>query len=330
MVSTVQELEACIGAPNIGVKMKTIDHMEEHATAWIAAAPLLSLITRSKDGRVRATLGGGDPGFALASGSNALTIKTPSLDRIDDIAPGGGAAVLFIAPGVTETLRVAGRVASVTASEITFDINECFVHCGKALIRSHFWQPAPQSQAAELPDAARFLILGTAAADGTTDASPKGDPAGFLTKLSDNTIALPDRTGNRLAYGHRNIIAHDRVALVAFAPGSTQAFELTGRARLTNDQALLSPMSVEGKAPLLATLIEADAVHSYASQALARARIWDADRQNASYRPNPAAALTAHVKASREKGVAAGALRLAITAGATEKALQADYKANLY
>lgn len=329
MVSTIQELEACIGAPNIGVKMKTIDHMEDHATGWIAAAPLLSLITRGKDGRVRATLGGGDPGFARATGPNTLTIKTPSLDRIDDIAPGDGAAALFIAPGVTETLRVAGRVASVTADEITFDINECFVHCGKALIRSHFWQ-APQLQNEDLPNAARFLILGTAGADGSTDASPKGDPAGFLTKLSDKMIALPDRTGNRLAYGHRNIIAHDRVALVAFAPGSTQAFELAGRARLTNDQTLLSPMAVEGKAPLLATLIETDAARTYASHALAQARIWDADRQNASYRPSPAAALTAHVKASREKGMVAGALRLAITAGATEKALKADYKANLY
>lgn len=330
MVSTVQELEACIGAPSIGVKMKTLDHMEDHATGWIGAAPLLSLITRSKDGRVRATLGGGDPGFASATGPNTLTIKTPSLDRIDDIVPGDGAAVLFIAPGVTETLRVAGRVASVTTNEITFDINECFVHCGKALIRSHFWQAAPLPQNKELPNAARFLVLGTAGADGSTDASPKGDPAGFLTKIGDKTIALPDRTGNRLAYGHRNIIAHDRVALVAFAPGSTQAFELAGRARLTNDNALLSPMTVEGKAPLLATLIEADTVRSYASQALGRARIWDADRQSASYRPNPAAALTAHIKASREKGVVAGALRLAITAGATEKALQADYKANLY
>jgi len=330
MVSTVDELEACIGAPSIGVKMKTIDHMEEHATGWIAGAPLLSLITRGKDGRVRATLGGGDPGFANATGANALTIKTASLDRLDDIVPGDGAAVLFIAPGVTETLRVAGRVATATANEITFDINECFVHCGKALIRSHFWEAAPQPQDEELPNAARFLILGTAGADGSTDASPKGDPAGFLTKIGDKTIALPDRTGNRLAYGHRNIIAHDRIALVAFAPGSTHAFELAGRARLTNDKALLSPMTVEGKAPLLATLIEADVARTYASQALARARIWDTDRQNANYRPNPAAALVAHVKASREKGVMAGALRLAITAGATEKALQADYKANLY
>jgi predicted pyridoxine 5'-phosphate oxidase superfamily flavin-nucleotide-binding protein len=330
MVSTVQELEACIGAPNIGVKMKTIDHMEDHATGWIAAAPLLSLITRSKDGRVRATLGGGDPGFARATGPNTLTIKTPSLDRIDDIVPGDGAAALFIAPGITETLRIAGRVASVTADEITFDVNECFVHCGKALIRSHFWQAAPQPQDAELPNAARFLVLGTAGADGSTDASPKGDPAGFLAKLGDNTIALPDRTGNRLAYGHRNIIAHDRVALVAFAPGSTQAFELAGRAWLTNDQTVLSPMAVEGKAPLLATLIEADTARTYASQALARARIWDAERQNEDHRPNPAAALTAHIKASREQGVVPAALRLAITAGATEKALKADYKANLY
>jgi predicted pyridoxine 5'-phosphate oxidase superfamily flavin-nucleotide-binding protein len=182
---------------------------------------------------------------------------------------------------VTETLRVAGRIAKVGANELMLDIKECFVHCGKALIRSQFWQPPPQATHGDLPAAARFCILGTADADGNTDASPKGDPAGFLIKLADKTFALPDRTGNRLAYGHRNIIAHDRVTLVAFAPGATQAFELTGRARLTKDATLLSPMSVEGKAPLLATLIAVDEERAYDSQALRRARIWDADRMSA-------------------------------------------------
>lgn len=330
MVSTVHELEACIGAASIGAKMKSIDHVEEHATRWIAASPLLALVTRRADGTVHATLAGGDPGFARATGPNTLTLKTPSLDRTEHIAAGDGAAALFIAPGVTETLRVAGRIASMTPDEITFDINECFVHCGKALIRSHFWEAAPEQQQIDLPNAARFLVLGTADADGGTDASPKGDPAGFLTKLGEKTIALPDRTGNRRADGHRNILAHDRVALVAFAPGSAQAFELVGRARLTNDRALLAPMSVGDKAPLLATVIEADAARTYASQALALARLWDADRQNAAYRPNPAAALVAHVKANKEKGLAQAALRLAITTGATEQALKSDYKTNLY
>ena len=90
-------------------------------------------------------------------------------------------------------------------------------------------------------------------------------------------------------------------------------------------------MTVEDKAPLLATLIEADTARAYASQALARARIWDADRLDATNRPNPAAALTAHVKASQQKGVVPsrpppGDHRRQ----APRRRSPADYKANLY
>jgi predicted pyridoxine 5'-phosphate oxidase superfamily flavin-nucleotide-binding protein len=328
VVSTVQELEACLGKPGLPTKLKVIDHMDDHAARWIAATPLMSLIIRDKSGNVRATLGGGDPGFANVASPNVLTINRSSLDRADGPQEGDGVAALFLAPGVTETLRVAGRVAKVGANELTLDISECLVHCGKALIRSQFWQTTPQSARTNLPAAARFCVLGTADSAGNTDASPKGDPEGFLIRLDDKTFALPDRTGNRLAYGHRNIIAHDRIALVAFAPGSTQAFELTGRARLTNDSALLSPMTVEGKTPLLATLITVDEARSYDSQALRRARIWDADRMSAGNRPNPAATLTAHIKLSQQKTPAASAFP--ITAELTAKALESDYKVNLY
>lgn len=329
MVSTVQELEACIGTAALPVQLKAIDHMDDHAAHWITATPLMSLVVRDRSGNVRATLGGDDPGFASVTSPNTLTINRSALDRSDGAQEGDGVAALFLAPGVTETLRVAGRITKVSANELTFDITECFVHCGKALIRSQFWQ-APQAASADLPGAARFCILGTTDADGNTDASPKGDPAGFLIKLDDKTFALPDRTGNRRADGHRNIIAHDRIALVAFAPGATQAFELTGRARLTNDGALLSPMSVANKAPLLATLIAIDNTRTYDSQALRRARVWDGDRLNLDNCPDPAATITAHIKLSRQQGPIPAALRFAITAEGTEKALQSDYKANLY
>jgi uncharacterized protein len=329
MVSTVQELEACIGVAALPAKLKSIDHMEEHAVGWIAASPLMSLVVRDGQGNVRTTLGGDDPGFAVATSPNTLTIKASALDRTDGIAPGDGVAALFIAPGVTETLRVAGRVASVSNAEIVLDVNECFVHCGKALIRSQFWQATPHA-ATNMPADARILILGTSDAQANADASPKGDPAGFITKLSEQTFALPDRTGNRRADGHRNILMHDRISLVAFAPGATQAFELTGRARLTNDKALLAPMTVEGKAPLLATIIATDETRTYDSGALQRARIWDADRTNAGNRPHPGATITAHIKAGQQKGLIPAALRFAITAEGADKALKADYKANLY
>jgi uncharacterized protein len=78
-------------------------------------------------------LGGSDPGFANVTSPNTLTIKASTLDRIDGAQESDGVAALFIAPGVTETLRVAGRIAKVSPNELTLDIKECFVHCGKAL-----------------------------------------------------------------------------------------------------------------------------------------------------------------------------------------------------
>jgi predicted pyridoxine 5'-phosphate oxidase superfamily flavin-nucleotide-binding protein len=250
------------------------------------------------------------------------------LDNADDIAVGDGAACLFFAPGVTETFRVNGRIAESSPTHIKLDVQECYVHCGKALIRSAFWHPAAAQPVAALPAAARFCMFASADAEGNADASPKGDPEGFLHRIDERTIALPDRTGNRRADGHRNVLAHARVALVAFAPGSTAAFELSGRARLTRDPALLAMTAVEGKTPLLATEIRADEVRAYDSQALCRARIWDADRQGAPGRPNPAATLTAHIKLSQQRST--GPARFAITAEGTEKALSEDYKKNLY
>jgi hypothetical protein len=50
-----------------------------------------------------------------------------------------------------------------------------------------------------------FLCLATSAADGTCDVSPRGDPAGFVRILDEQTLLLPDRPGNRLADSLRNV-----------------------------------------------------------------------------------------------------------------------------
>lgn len=329
MVSTVQELEACVGKPMVGVQLKVIDHVEDHAARWIAAAPLAAVATAGKSGEVAATLAGGDPGFVRVIDKKTVTIARSALDASDHVAVGDGVACLFFVPAVTETLRITGRVQTHDSAHVTVAVDECFVHCGKALIRSRFWKPQSLGFLPSLPADARFCVLATADANGNADASPKGDPAGFISVLGPETFALPDRTGNRRADGHRNIIANERTALVAFAPGSTMAFVLAGRAKLTRDASLLTPMTIENKTPLLATVISADAVRSYESRALTRARVWDADRVPANP-PSPAATLSAHVKLSQGKGIAGAATRFLVTPDIVEKGLAADYKANLY
>ena len=328
MISSIAELEACLGAPGLPAKLKAIDHLDSLAAAWIAMSPLMSAMTAGPTGAVKATLGGGDPGFAAAEDANTMTVARAALDDANAIDAGDGIAFLFLAPGVTETFRVNGRVEKVSATHVGVRVDECFVHCGKALIRSDFWQPQPPAHT-DLPGAARLCVLGTTDGTGNVDASPKGDPAGFLMKLDDKTFALPDRLGNRRADGHRNVIAHDRIAMIAFAPGATAAIELTGRARLTRDTTMLSRMTVAGKDPLLATVIAIDRARTYDSQALHNARIWGTDRMEAP-RPNPGATLAAHINLSQERNHMPAAERFAVTPEGANQRLAESYKTGLY
>lgn len=324
MVGSIAELEGCLGTPSLGAKLKAIDHLDSHARRWISVAPFFAIVTAGE--RVHATLGSGAPGDVTAPDDNTLVIQRSSLDEQTALSDADGIACLFFVPGVTETLRVNGRVSVTTQSAITVRVEECFVHCGKAMIRSQFWN-AEASGELDSMASARFCVLGTADEHGNADASPKGDPAGFIAKLDDATFALPDRPGNRRADGHRNILARENVALLALTPGSATVSVVEGRAQLTRDTAFLAPMAVDGKVPLIATTIAVESQRDYRSKALAQFYASNtAERETV----NPAATLAAHVKLNKQKGDDAAALRSIITEAVTETALAHDYKANLY
>lgn len=66
-------------------------------------------------------------------------------------------------------------------------------------------EPILNEFAKEFIQKSPFLVLSTANEEGRLDASPKGDAPGFVEVIDDHTLLIPDRLGNRLAYGHRNI-----------------------------------------------------------------------------------------------------------------------------
>src|ERR1700710_187556 len=91
-----------------------------------------------------------------------------------------------------------------------------------------------------------FVCLATSDADGHCDVSPRGDPAGFVRILDDQTLLVPDRPGNRIADSLRNILQNPRVAVLFMLPGLGESFRVNGRATLITDQALLAPSAIEG------------------------------------------------------------------------------------
>jgi PPOX class probable FMN-dependent enzyme len=107
---------------------------------------------------------------------------------------------------------------------------------------------------------APMVCLATSDHEGTCDVSPRGDPAGFVRIIDDQTLLVPERPGNRLADSLRD------------------TFRVNGRATLTTDATLLEPCSVEGKRPLLGILVDIEQAYTHCSKAFLRSDFWNPGR----------------------------------------------------
>lgn len=123
--------------------------------------------------------------------------------------------------------------------------------------------------------ASPFCLMATAAADGSCDVSPKGDPPGFTRVLDDTTIVIPDRAGNNRADGYRNILSNPQVGLLYVVPGRTDTLRINGRARLLRDAPFFAELTVRGSRPRLALLVSVTEVFYHCPKAFLRAALWD-------------------------------------------------------
>lgn len=330
-ITDVLALEACVGTLPGSRDLKVIDYLDEGALRCIAASPFL-FAAFGQSNELDITVGGGEAGFVEVVDATHLKLPVEALDRPQLARVGQGFGSLFLIPNIGETLRVNGHVQTVTADAIEIVVEECYLHCAKALIRSDFWKATPQanvpSDVADFLAASQLVALATINARGQADISPKGDPSGAMLRLQDNAVLFADRPGNRRVDSFRNILEQPRVAAVVLIPGTTHIVGLSGVARLTTEATLCAGFAVEGKVPKIVTRIEQPSLSFRDSAALARARLWPAESRAEGI--DPAAIFAAHVKQSKAGGLKAKLMRKMLTRGLMEKGLQRDYKRNLY
>ena len=120
-----------------------------------------------------------------------------------------------------------------------------------------------------------FLVLASSDAKGRADASPRGDPPGFVQVLDDRTLLLPDRPGNNRVDSFGNILDAPGVGLIFFVPGIDETLRVNGTARLLTDSEALARSSIAGKTPRTGLVIAVDEVFFHCAKALRRARLWD-------------------------------------------------------
>jgi len=283
-LTTVAEVETAIGRPASIIMLKQIGALDEGCRTILARCPIAAFGYRDAGGTSRTTFIGGTPGFARVHSPTRISFSLPEPGD-----PDGPVSFFFLLPGVGEILRVNGSVAARKGAEITVAIEEAYVHCAQAVLRSRLWQqPAPPEPTAEIagdgplcrPGVAEFLAeapflaLSTWDSSDGSDTSPRGDRQAVARILDGRTLVIPDRKGNKRADTLHNLLQDDRLSFAALVPGRSGVLHVRGRGAITDDPALLETMALRGMPPHAALLIDVEHAEVTGSHAVTRARLW--------------------------------------------------------
>jgi PPOX class probable FMN-dependent enzyme len=155
---------------------KEITHLDGHCRDFIAHATFAVISTAGADGRCDVSPKGGPAGFVVVLDDHRLAIPdligNNRLDTLQNLVENPNVAVLFLIPGLDETLRVNGRGfvvldddvldACVThdrrpKAAIGIDVEVAYLHCAKALRRGDVWQPERWPDRSDMATAACIL-----------------------------------------------------------------------------------------------------------------------------------------------------------------------------
>jgi uncharacterized protein len=170
VVQTIEALASRYPAPKERPLKKQLAALERHSRRFIELSPFFVIATSGANGAADASPRGGTPGFVHVLDDRTLLIPdAPGNNRLDslrNIVETGRAGLLFMIPGIDETLRINGsawlssepaHVAACTDEKraprlvIALTVEEVYLHCSKAFMRSKLWTSEAQVERAVLP-----------------------------------------------------------------------------------------------------------------------------------------------------------------------------------
>src|SRR6185503_3963074 len=151
----------------------------------------------------------------------------------------------------------------------------------EALFPEEVYPPAKVKETTRITNAYRTLIEASpfcvmaTSGPGGLDASPRGDPKGFVRVVNEKTVILPERRGNNRIDSLRNLVTDPRVALLFLIPGVSETIRVMGRATISADPELCASFAIQGKAPRCVLVIAVEQVFFQCAKALVRSKLWD-------------------------------------------------------
>ncbi len=159
-VTSIAQLEALYGLPAGASVFKEIDHVNAEYRAFIEAAPFFALASNGSEG-IDCSPRGDDPGFVRVADEKTLMIPdrrgNNRIDTLRNIVRDPRVSLLFLIPGIGETIRVIGRASISTdpalcesfvfagktpRTVIIVAVESVYFQCSKAIVRSKLWDPA--------------------------------------------------------------------------------------------------------------------------------------------------------------------------------------------
>ncbi|MGZ0050352.1 pyridoxamine 5'-phosphate oxidase family protein [Brevibacillus gelatini] len=176
VVTSEEQLRETFGEPSRLVQNKSIFHLDKHCRNYIAQSPFLIISTADEKGNCDASPRGDAPGFVHIIDDHHLVIpERPGnrrMDSITNILKNPHVGLIFLIPTLEETLRINGKACviqdqdilqkmavkgKVPALGIGVQVEECYVHCAKAFLRSGLWKPDMWPEAGTTPDIAKMV-----------------------------------------------------------------------------------------------------------------------------------------------------------------------------
>ncbi|MDB4111914.1 pyridoxamine 5'-phosphate oxidase family protein [Yoonia sp.] len=119
-----------------------------------------------------------------------------------------------------------------------------------------------------------FIVISTVDQHGNLDASPKGDPAGFVKVVDAQTLAIPDRPGNHRFDSFTNILATGKIGIIFLVPNRNEVVRVNGHAQIVRDLPLRETMAIKGRIPEFAILVRVQEAFYHCGKAIIRSQLW--------------------------------------------------------
>jgi PPOX class probable FMN-dependent enzyme len=164
------ELRALLGEPAAIVRAKVADRLNDLTRRFVDLSPFVLLATSAPDGTCDVSPRGDPPGFVRVLDERTLLLPdrpgNKLADSLRNVLRNPHVGLLFLVPGVGDTLRVNGRATLVTDEDplapcavegkvpklgLRIEVDEVFTHCSKAFLRARLWDPETFVDRSELP-----------------------------------------------------------------------------------------------------------------------------------------------------------------------------------